>query len=431
MDLGFENEPIVDTNNQQPENNDGQDNQSKQDLDGDKHQFDSDGNPIENLDNKDTDKQDHTNEEPNKNKNNNVEDFDLKAGEVIEIGSDSYTVADNGDLLDKDGNVFKESKDVQEYLKSLQLEESDDKNKDPKGALNIKNIQEALGYEIIDENEKPIEYENNIEGIKTYMDDVIEQRTNEIQTATLNTLFEKFPFAQHIINYYIANGGSLEGWNVEVDRSNITIDDSNEKQQEEIVRTAWREQKRTGDLDGYIAYLKSSGTLLNTAKLELKGLQDSDKNRKETLQRQAQEAHAKAEQEQIMFWNEVGNVIKSRKIAGYTIPEQIKVNRGGKAYMVTPTDFYKYISVVDQNGETAYAKDCKAVSPEQQLNDSLLRAYIMFTGGDYSSLVDMAVKDKEVKTIRFKAANSKQPTRRFTPKSNSSKTGQEIDLGYN
>ena len=202
------------------------------------------------------------------------------------------------------------------------------------------------------------------------------------------------------------------------------------EKQEDIVRTAWKEQKRTGDLDNYIAYLKSSGTLLSTAKSELAGLQEADKARKEDLERQAQAAHQAQEEEMNKFWNGVEAAIKSRKLGQYQIPEQIKITRGGKSMMATPADFYRYVSVTDKDGKTAYAKDCEAVSKEQQINDSLLKAYLMFTGGDYSSLVDMAIKEKEVKTLRLKAKDGKQASRRLTPKSKDNKSGQNMDFGF-
>lgn len=425
MDLGFDNSQVDNNNVQLDENGNPVTPQDKTDLGDGKTQVDENGNPITKINEPDDNGDNHDDDDKNKNDN----PIELKAGEIVAIGDDNYTVAENGDLLDKDGKVFKESKDVQEYLKSLEQADNDDDKNNDKSVLNIKNIQEALGYQIVDENDKDIEYENNIEGVKTYVNDVIEQKTNEIQEATLNTLFEKYPFVQHIINYYVANGNSLDGWGVEVDRSGITIDDNNEKQQEEIIRTAWKEQKRTGDVDSYINYLKSAGTLLSVAKSELEGLQQADATRKQELAQRAKEAHDAEEAQMTKFWKEVEATINKKEIGGYKIPDQIKVTREGKSLMLTPKDFYNYLSVVDKNGETAYSKDCKAVDAEKQFNDSLLRAYIMFTGGDYSSLVDMAIKDKEVKILRFKAQASKQPTYRFTPKGKNDQQGN-VDLGY-
>lgn len=438
MDLGYNGNGSSDLDNQNNNGGDSANDQQKQDLSGQEKQYDANGNLITDLGNQGgngdgIDNHDNNNHDNNNNGNNN-DSIELNAGEIIQIGDDQYTVAENGDLLDKDGNVFKEAKDVKDFLKDYQDEGNDggnnnNKNDEVKG-INMKAIQEALGFQFVDDNDKDIEYEDSIEGVKTYIKDVIDQQTEEIKEATLNTLFEKYPFTKEIINYYIANGNSLDGWGVEVDRSSITIDENNEKQQEDIVRTAWKEQKRTGDLDNYIAYLKSSGTLLSTAKSELAGLQQADKARKEDLERQAQAAHQAQEEEMNKFWNGVETAIKSRKLGKYQIPEQIKIAREGKSMIVTPADFYRYVSVTDKDGKTAYAKDCEAVSKEQQINDSLLKAYLMFTGGDYSSLVDMAIKEKEVKTLKLKAKDGKQASRRLTPKSKDNKSDQNIDLGY-
>lgn len=454
MDFGYDKGNGSDVDNQNNNGGGAGDSQTKTDLSGEGKQYDANGNLITNLgeggkgndggsgdDNKDKDGagnnggHDGGDNGDNKDKGNGGDDeIQLNPGESVQIGDDTYTVAENGDLLDKDGKVFKEAKDVKEFLKDYQTDDfdkgDDDKNKDGKTEFNIKGIQDALGYQIVDDDDKEIEYDNTPEGVVAYVNDVIEQKTSEIQEATLNTLFEKFPFAQEMINYYIANGNSLEGWNVEVDRSNITIDDNNEQQQEEIIRTAWKEQKITGDVESYIAYLKSAGLLLSTAKTELEGLQKSDKTRKEDLARKAAAAKQAHDEEMNEFWETVETAIKGREIGGYKIPEQIKIVRNGKTTMATPDDFYRYLSVIDKNGETAYARDCKAVSSEQQLNDSLLKAYIMFTGGDYSSLVDMAIKEDKVKKLRLKANESKQNVRRLTPKGNGKKSGQGIDLGY-
>lgn len=430
MDLGYENQNIEQKEVQLDENGNPVSSEEKENLNDGEKQVDENGNPIEHL----NDKKDDEKDDKDKGKDNEESTIELNPGETIEIGDDKYTVAENGDLIDKDGKVFKEAKDVKEFLKDYQTDEDDDdkdkgKNEN-KNELNIKNIQEALGYQIVDEEDKEIEYENNIEGIKTYVNDVIDQKTEEIQEATLNSIFEKYPFAKDMINYYIANGNSLEGWNAETDRFDITIDDNNEKQQEDIIRTAWKERKMAGDVESYISYLKSSGTLLSTAKSELEALQKADKDKKEELEKEAQAAYQREQEEMNKFWKGVEDTIKTRKLGQYKIPEQIKITRGGKSYMVTPTDFYKYISVPDKDGQTAYVKDCNAVSSEQQLTDSLLRAYIMFTGGDYSSLVDMAIKEEEVKKLRLKAKEGKQVTRRLTPKGNGNKSDKTPDLGY-
>lgn len=435
--FGYENSNGGD--NIQNHNGDGtQESQQKSDLNNPGAQYDANGNPITPINKQGSEGDDNHNGDDNHdgddNNGNGDDSISLQAGEVIEIGENSYTVADNGDLLDKDGNVFKEAKDVEEFLKQFNVaseeEHNNDDDKNKSKGINIEDVQKALGYEMVDDENKPIVYNNDIEGIKSYVNDVMEQRTSEIQEITLNTFFERFPFVQNMVNYYIANGNSLDGWGQELDRSTITIDDENERQQEEIIRAAWKENKRTGDLESYISYLKSSGTLLSTAKTELEGLQQADEARKKELQEKAEAARQEEEAQMAKFWKGIEDSIKGRTIGQYRIPEQIKVMRNGKTVMATPDDFYRYVSVADKDGETAYAKDCKTVKQEQQIEDSLLKAYMMFTGGSYSSLVDMAIKEEKVKTLRLKAKENTQPVRRFTPKGNS-KNDNKPDFGYN
>lgn len=46
-----------------------------------------------------------------------------------------------------------------------------------------------------------------------------------------------------LIPYIATNGGSIEGFTDVKDRSGVTIDESNEAQQESIIRESWTEQK--------------------------------------------------------------------------------------------------------------------------------------------------------------------------------------------
>ena len=140
---------------------------------------------------------------------------------VIEIGEDSYTVDKDGNLLDKDGNVFKEAKDVQDYLKQFEVDNSDSEDE-----INIQTIQKALGIELTDDEDKPIEFENSVEGVKSYINSVIEAQKKDIAESAVTAVFKQYPVLEDFLNYYIANGNSYEGFGKDPDRSNITIDDN-------------------------------------------------------------------------------------------------------------------------------------------------------------------------------------------------------------
>lgn len=369
-------------------------------------------------------KGDEGNKEDNKNGDN--ADVNLEAGTSIEVGEDTYTVDENGNLLDKNGNIFKEAKDVKSWLN--EFENVTDTDKD---SISIETIQEAVGVQITDDDDKPVEFENNPEGIKAYIDAVIETAKEEHFETAVNTLYQKYPILNDVLNYYIANGNSLEGFGEVPDRSNITIDDSNEAQQEAIIRTAWEEQGRKGDVESYIAYLKSSGTLLATAKEELVGLQEADEQYRKNIEEEAEYKEAERLQRLENYWNSVHDVIKNRTIAGYQIPESIIISRNGQKLSVTPEDFFNYIYRVDKDGKSAYERDLATETPESRRDDEILRAYLKFVGGNYSNLVDMAINKEKVNRLKLKAKERNTSTIRISkPKTNTNK-GTNIDLGYN
>lgn len=372
----------------------------------------------------DGDKDDDGNRDGNKDGNDT--NANLEAGTAIEVGEDTYTVDENGNLLDKNGNIFKEAKDVKAWLD--EFENITDADKD---SISIETIQEAVGVQITDDNDKPVEFENNPEGIKAYIDAVIETAKEEHFETAVNTLYQKYPILNDVLNYYIANGNSLEGFGEVPDRSGITIDDSNEAQQEAIIRTAWEEQGRKGDVESYISYLKSSGTLLATAKEELAGLQEADAQYRKQIEEEAERQETERLQKLENYWNGVHDVIKSRTIAGYQIPESIIINRNGQKLSVTPEDFFNYIYRVDKDGKSAYERDLATETPESRRDDEILRAYLKFVGGNYSNLVDMAINKEKVNRLKLKAKERNASTVRISkPKANTNK-GTNIDLGYN
>lgn len=386
-------------------------------IDGDDVQYDANGNPITPIE---------TNE-PDGSKSNETkgeEEKPLDAGTELQLGEEVYTVDENGNVLDKEGNIFKEAKDVKEWLDSFEQEEETDENE-----LTIANIQKALDIVITDENDKEVEYENTPEGVKSYVEQVIESAREENYQTAINTLFDKYPFVQDLINYYEANGGSLEGYGEVPDRSGIELEENNEAQQEYIIKLAWHEQGRKGSVDGYIQYLKSTGNLYSVAQEELESLKESDKQYREMLNQKAEEAKQAQVEAAKEYWGNVHEIVKSRQIAGYNIPESIVVNRNGVKTTATIEDFFNYIYQIDSKGKSRYNYDIEAEDPQARLHDDILRAYLKFTGGDFTNLLDMAINKKEVNKLILKAKENKKPSisvRKPTPKT----TNKDIDLGF-
>lgn len=349
----------------------------------------------------------------------------LEEGTTLEIGDAKYTVDKDGNVVDSNGNIFKEASQVSEWMKEFENVEETTSD------ISIDSIKAAIGIEITDDNDKPIVFDNTVEGIKSYVDSVIETSKQEHYDTAINTLYQKYPIVKDVINYYVANGNSLEGFGQVPDRSGIEIDENNEAQQEQIIRTAWSERKQRGDVNSYINYLKSSGTLLATAKEELDGLKEADAQYKRDI-----EAKAAAEEKEKVealerYWNGVHDIIKSRKIAGYQIPESIVITRDGQKLSVTPEDFFNYIYRVDKEGKSAYERDLEAETPDVRRDDEILRAYLKYVGGNYSNLVDMAINEKNVATLKLRAKQHNASAIRVTKPKSTKSDGANIDLGYN
>ena len=370
-----------------------------------------------------------TNSENNSNENNEENtntEFELEPGTELRLDDKVYTVDNNGNVIDEKGKIFKDAKDVKSWLESFETQQANDD--DEENTLNIKNLQKALDIAVVDEEDNELEFENTLDGVVSYVQQVIENSREENYEAAISTLFQQYPFIEDMINYYNANGNSLDGYNEVPDRSNVVIDEKNQAQQEYIIRTAWKEQGRKGNVDSYIEYLKSTGNLYTTAQEELDGLKENDRLYREEV-RQAAEQREKERTEQLeQYWGKVHEVIKSKQIAGYAIPESIVVNRNGQKTIASLDDFFNYIYQVDKDGKSRYNHDLEQESPEVRLQDDILRAYLKFTGGNYTNLIDMAINNEKVNKLILKSKQSKKPS--ISVKKPTVNKHKDIDLGY-
>lgn len=390
---------------------------------------DENGNPIQDVN---QDQSNNNEENPNEENSNekdkenpNEEDIKLEEGNTVTVEDKTYTVDKDGNLVDDKGNIFKKAEEVKDWLKEFSVDETKDDE------INLDNIQKALDYEVTDEEGNPITYENNIEGVKAYINDVIETSKLEHYETAINTLYQKYPILQEVLNYYIANGNSLEGFTETPDRSNITIDDTNEEQQIEIIKTLWKEQGIKGDVTQYINYLKNASILTSTAKEALDTLKSIDAENKKAYEEEAERRKQESYEAEVEHWTNIKNIIDSKEIAGYKIPDSITISRNGQKISVTPNDFFNYIYRVDNENKSAYQRDLEAEEPSKRLNDEILRAYLKFTGGSYADLVNMAINQEKVNNLKLKAKQNANSKSIKINRTTNTKQTKDIDLGYN
>lgn len=334
---------------------------------------------------------------------------ELHEGDNVEIDGATYTINNNGDAVGEDGQVFRTRAELAQLIASQAQQEPSV----------LETLQSKFGSEFTDENGNPIVFEDSIEGLNSYVETVVRAKQEEAQQAALNSLFATYPQVEQALNYVKLNG-SLEGFN-EIPTERPALDKNNEEQLASVIREEWKLQNKRGDVNKFIDYCKSAGTLYETA-IESDKVVGEINEAKLAETRAKVEAAEQAEREATeAYWKKVDETLAKGDLMGYAIPEQIQCNREGKKVMLSKADFMKYISVpVDESGNTAYMLDEAKVAPEIAMQDDLLRAYLKFTGGNYSSLVGMAANKEQVLKLRTQAAQSTTAKRTIVINSNGS-----------
>lgn len=335
--------------------------------------------------------------------NGNSSTGELSEGDTIELEGEIYTVDKDGNILDKDKNIFKKVGEVAEWLKGFEQENDDDN----KGEFDIKKIQDVIGVTVQNEEGKDVEFTNDANGVKSYLNSVMELKSSEIQQATLNKFYVDNPLVKQFVDYCQVMG-TPRGFGEIPDRSGIKLDKENEQQLEYVIRMAATEFGNKSLNDNYIKYLKSSGGLYDEAKAQLEALVQKDKDYSTKIEEQAKQQRLAEQQAVTNYWTNVNKVIESGVIAGYKLPQSFIKEVNGTKVTLTTNDFYNYLSRqvetdAEGNRTTGYQKDLNSLTDEELLNRDLLDAWLMFTGGSYKDLVAMAVNDEKAKNLRLKS----------------------------
>lgn len=365
--------------------------------------------------------QDQQGQGDNQQRDSSMGEVQLSEGDTVNVDGVDYTIDANGNALAADGTIFRTAAELTELIAQNGSEPSV-----------LDQLQTRFGSDFKDEDGNPIVFDNNAEGIAAYVDTVVQSRIVEAQTAALNNLFETYPQVEQVINHLKLNG-TLEDFVEIPDRSSITVSKDNEEQQATFIREEWKLSGKKGDVNKFIDYCKNAGILYDTA-VESKEAVDSiyeSRLAEQKAQVEAKEAAAAAEEK--AYWENVEKTISKGELLGYSIPEQIQCNRDGKKVMLSRKDFLKYVSIpVDSEGNTAYMLDEAKVDSNARMQDDLLKAFLKFTGGNYASLVGMAVNKHKVLSVRTAAAQTTgKRTVIINSKGNNSKTVDNDQLVLN
>ena len=385
------------------------------------------GNPDTNPDtnanngNGNTGNQGQQGQVDNQQQNSSMGEVKLSEGDTINVDGVDYTIDAEGNAIAADGTVFRTATELAELIAQNGSEPS---------VLN--QLQTRFGSDFKDENGNPIVFDDNEEGIAAYVETVVQSRVKEAQTAAINNLFETYPQVEQVINHLKLNG-TLDDFVEIPDRSQITVSKDNEEQQATFIREEWKLSGKKGDVNKFIDYCKNAGILYDTAVESKEAVDSIYESRLAEQKAQVEAKEAAAAVEEKAYWDNVEKTISKGELLGYSIPEQIQCNKDGKKVMLSRKDFLKYVSTpVDSEGNTAYMLDEAKVDSDARMQDDLLKAFLRFTGGDYASLVGMAVNKQKVLSIRTAAAQTTgKRTVIINSKGNNSKTVDNDQLVLN
>lgn len=344
---------------------------------------------------------------------------ELTAGTEIEFDGVKYTVDNDGNIVDNEGNIFKKADEVDAWIKENEVA------KEEQIEIPLKNVMDKIGIEVKDEKGNPVEFTNDEDGLEAYINSIVEIKSNEATKATLNKFYQDNPIVKQFVDFVTVNNGDYRGFGQLPDRSGVEVIKDNETQQENIIRLAAAEFGNKGVTDAYIKYLKDSGSLYDEACNQLQALKEKDAAYRERISQEA-EIRRQAEEEAITeYFNKIDNIISSRNIGGYKIPESFVKEVNGQKITLTPNDFYNYLykqTEVDADGNkiTGYQKDLAALDDDKLMTNELINAWLLFTGGDFKDLATMAAKEREVRKLIL---TSKKTNSRGTIKINKPTNG--------
>lgn len=374
-----------------------------------------------------TSKNNSNNDDNNGGGNNNEPPHDLEEGTEVEFDGVVYKVDKDFNLVNDKGEVFKKADEIKQWLADNNITDNNDDN-----TINIDSIREAIGVEVTDETGKPVEFTNDAKGINAYINAVRELQAEEIRQGAINKLYSDNPLLKQFVDY-VKIKGTAKGFGEIPDRSGIQLDKDNEAQLEAVIKMAATEFGNKSLNDNYIKYLKSTGALYDEAKIQLEALVNKDKQVRADIEKQAKLAREQEIADDKKYWETVSTAINERRIGGYLLPETIIKEVNGQKITYNLADFNDYVSKqteIDANGNkvTGYVRDLNKLSDKEVLDRDLLDAWLLWTGGTYRSLVDMAVKEDSVR--RLVAKSKEQRTQRHIKVNKPVKSGGNASIVY-
>lgn len=326
------------------------------------------------------------------NKNQDIDKDDKKpVNDPLDDEDEDVDSKDNNDDSDDDSNDDDNTDD-----------NNDDSGNDSDSI--ISSIAKSLGYEL----EK--EYAETEEGLAEFTKDVAQ----EIAEEQLEGLFKQFPMVQKHLDFVMAGGNPekfFEAYNPRTSFENVEIEQTDSRTQKYMI-TEFLKSKGHDDefIKDMINDYEDSGKLYDRAKVAQRNLANIQKQERDNMVRQQQEAQQRAAEENERFWEGVASTIQEGKeFAGIRIPDREKAK------------FFDYISEpINENGQTRRDVDYSKANIEAKL----ALDYLMYKGFNLKDIIDVKAKTASATSLRERV---KQNEERVKSMQTNDRKGKKFD----
>lgn len=268
----------------------------------------------------------------------------------------------------------------------------------------ISSIAKSLGYEL----EK--EYAETEEGLAEFTKDVAQ----EIAEEQLEGLFKQFPMVQKHLDFVMAGGDPekfFEAYNPRTSFENMEIEQDDSRTQKYMISEFLKSKGHDDEfIKDMINDYEDSGKLYDRAKVAQRNLATIQKQERDSMVRQQQEAQQRAAEENERFWEGVASTIQEGKeFAGIRIPDREKAK------------FFDYISEpVNDNGQTRRDVDYSKANIEAKL----ALDYLMYKGFNLKDIIDVKAKTASASSLRERV---KQNEERVKSMQTNDRKGKKFD----
>lgn len=268
----------------------------------------------------------------------------------------------------------------------------------------ISSIAKSLGYEL----EK--EYAETEEGLAEFTKDVAQ----EIAEEQLEGLFKQFPMVQKHLDFVMAGGDPekfFEAYNPRTSFEHMEIEQDDSRTQKYMISEFLRSKGHDDEfIKDMINDYEDSGKLYDRAKVAQRNLANIQKQERDNMVRQQQEAQQRAAEENERFWEGVASTIQEGKeFAGIRIPDREKAK------------FFDYISEpINENGQTRRDADYAKANLEAKL----ALDYLMYKGFNLKDIIDVKAKTASATSLRDKVRQNEE---RVKSMQTNDKKGKKFD----